>query len=195
MSRLRFAPFLLLCCWLLSGCGGRSHTQKTAFLRLRAQWLEKGSVTLRGEMRADYGDRVYDYLLRYEGGGEGGTLTVEKPLELEGVEAVIGEKGVTLRYDGAVLDTGAILGKLSPLEAFPLLVHCWQSGCLTDCWKETWNGEGCLTAEFDLTEAGSSETRLCRTRFRASDGVPLTAELISDGAVVLSCRFTLPVEE
>ena len=189
MGRRQFLPVLILCAALLGGCGGRSHAEKAAFLKLRAAWLEKGGVTLRTEMRADYGDRVYDFTLRYEGGGEGGTLTVEKPLELEGVEAVIGEKGVSLRYDGFLLDTGAILGALSPLEAFPLLIRCWEKGCVTDCWRENWNGEACLTAQFDLTEAGEAEERLCVTRFRPSDGTPLEAELMADGRTVLICRF------
>ena len=195
MHKARLAPLLLLCCWLLGGCGGRSHGEKAAFLKLRADWLSRDGVSLRAEMRADYGDRVYDYVLRYEGGGDGGVLTVLEPLELGGVEALIGEKGVALRYDGALLDTGAILGRLSPLEAFPLLIRCWQSGCLTDCWRESRNGEACLTAVFDLSEAGEPEERLCRTCFRVSDGAPLTAELTVDGAVVLSCVFALPEAE
>ena len=180
-----FCIFLLL----LGGCGGRSHSEKAAFLKLRSMWLEKGSVTLRSEVRADYGERVYDFTLRYEGGGESGVLSVEKPLELEGVEAELSEKGVTLRYDGVLLDTGAILGNLSPLEAFPLLVRTWQSGFVTDCWRESWNGEACLTARFDLTEAGEAEERLCVSRFRPKDGTPLSAEFLADGRTVLSCEF------
>ena len=189
MGRRKRLAVLVLCLGLLGGCGGRSHAEKAAFLKLRAAWLEKGSVVLRSEVRADYGERVYDFTLRYEGAGEGGTLSVEKPLELEGVEAVIGEKGVTLRYDGFLLDTGAILGTLSPLEAFPMLIRCWEKGFVTDCWRETWNGEACLTAQFDLTEAGEEEERLCVTRFRPSDGTPLEAEFLADGRTVLICRF------
>ena len=180
---------LILCLALLCSCGGRSHSEKAAFLKLRAAWLEKGNVTLRSQMRADYGERVYDFLLSYEGGGDGGVLRVEQPLELEGIEAVLGDKGVTLRYDGFMLDTGAILGELSPLEAFPLMIRCWRSGFVTDCWRETWNGEACLTAQFDLTEAGAAEERLCVSRFRLSDGAPLEAELMADGRTVLLCRF------
>lgn len=189
MGRIRHLTLLVLCLWLLGGCGGRSHGEKTAFLRLRAKWLEQDAFSLRSEVRADYGERVYDFVLRYEGSGEGGVLTVEQPAELEGVEAEIGEKGVTLRYDGAVLDTGAILGNLSPLEAFPLLIRCWQRGCVTDCWRENCEGEACLTAQFDLTEAGAAEIRLCRSCFRVSDGMPLSAEFLADGHTVLSCRF------
>ena len=180
-----FCIFLLL----LGGCGGRSQSEKAAFLKLRSMWLEKGSVTLRSEVRADYGERVYDFTLRYEGGGESGVLSVEKPLELEGVEAELSEKGVTLRYDGVLLDTGAILGNLSPLEAFPLLVRTWQKGFVTDCWRESWNGESCLAVQFDLTEAGETEERLCLSRFRPSDGTPLDAEFLAAGRTVLYCRF------
>ncbi len=186
---LRLAA-LFTCLCLLCACGGRSHQEKGAFLKLRAKWLEQGSVALRSRVRADYGERVYDFLLCYEGSGEGGTLRVEEPLALEGVEAEVDEKGVTLRYDGVLLDTGAILGNLSPLEAFPLLVRTWQSGFVTDCWRETWKGEACLTAQFDLTEAGAEEQRLCVSRFRP-DGTPLNAELLADGRTVLNCDFII----
>ena len=185
---LRIAS-LFLCLCLLCSCGGRSHREKGSFLKLRSKWLEQGSFTLRSRVRADYGDRVYDFLLDYEGSGEGGTLRVEEPLELEGVEAQLDEKGVTLRYDGVILDTGAVLGNFSPLEAFPLLVRTWQSGFVTDCWRESWNGEACLTARFDLTEAGGSEERLCLSRFRPTDGTPLSAEFLADGRTVLRCEF------
>ena len=189
MGKTLRAASLILCLCLLCACGGRSHQEKGSFLKLRSKWLEQGSFTLRSRVRADYGDRVYDFLLDYEGSGEGGTLRVEEPLELEGVEADIEEKGVTLRYDGVILDTGAILGNLSPLEAFPLLVRTWQSGFVTDCWRESWNGEACLTAQFDLTEAGEAEERLCVSRFRPKDGTPLSAEFLTDGRTVLYCEF------
>ena len=189
MGKTLRAASLILCLCLLCACGGRSHQEKGSFLKLRSKWLEQGSFTLRSRVRADYGDRVYDFLLDYEGSGEGGTLRVEEPLELEGVEADVEEKGVTLRYDGVILDTGAILGNLSPLEAFPLLVRTWQSGFVTDCWRESWNGEACLTARFDLTEAGEAEERLCVSRFRPKDGTPLSAEFLADGRTVLSCEF------
>ena len=189
MGRRRALTILVLALALLGGCGGRSHGEKTVFLKLRAKWLEQGAFSLHSELRADDGDRVWDYVLRYEGTGEGGVLSVEQPLLLEGVEAVIGERGVTLRYEGVMLDTGAVLGDLSPLEAFPLMIRCWQSGSVTDCWRDNWEGEACLAAEFDLTGAGESEVRLCRSWFRLSDGAPLAAELLADGRTVLSCRF------
>ncbi len=184
----RLLPALCLCL-LLSGCGGRSHSEKASFLRLRAAWLEEGTARLHARVLADYGDRVYTFLLRYEGSGEGGVLTVEEPWLLKDVEAELKKDGVILRYDGAMLDTGAILGDLSPLEAFPLLLRSWQSGSVTDCSRENWEGAPCLRAEIDLTPAGEPETRSCVTWFRLADGAPLHAELLSRGRSVLFCDF------
>lgn len=185
---------LILLTLLLSACGGTAHARKEEFLRLRADWLSRGGAQLRASLRADYGRRIYDFVLRYEGDGEGGTLTVEEPVLIRGVKATLGQEGVRLEYDGALLDTGAILEGLSPLETFPLLLRAWGQGCVTDCWKETWQGEACLTAEMDLTGPGDGEEILCRSRFRLPEGQPLTAEFSAGGRTVISCLF-LPWEE
>ena len=151
--------------------------------------LEAGTVTLRAKVRADYDDRIYDYLLRYEGSVEGGLLTVEEPRLIQGVEAEVTKTGVLLRYDGVLLETGPLLGDLSPLEAFPLLLRAWQSGSVTDCFRELWEGTPCLRAELDLTPAGETEKRTCLSWFRSSDGKPLHAELLSEDRTVLFCDF------
>ena len=180
---------IILICLLLCSCAGRARSEKAAFLRLRAAWLERENASLRAAVRADCGGRIYDFVLCYEGSESAGLLSVEEPRAIRGVEALLEKNDVSLRYDGTLLDTGAVLGRLSPLEAFPLLLRTWRSGCLTDCWRETWQGEPCLTAEFDLTEADGEEKRLCRTGFRAGDGEPLFAELSADGRTVLTCTF------
>ena len=69
-----------------------------------------------------------------------------------------------------------------------MMIRCWQRGFVTDCWRENWEGEACLTAQFDLTKAGETEERFCISRFRP-DGTPLEAELLADGYSVLRCRF------
>lgn len=186
--RLRLGS-TVLALLLLCGCGGTSHAEKQEFLRLRTKWLAAGSAALRAAVRADYGDRVYDFVLSYEGDAENGLLTVEEPQSIRGVEVALGPEGVSLRFDGAVLDTGAILGELSPLEAFPTLVRAWQSGCVTDCWRETREGRSCLTAEIDLTPAGAAEPRVCRTWFDRESGQPIRAEFLADGRGVLYCTF------
>ena len=189
MPKKRIFP-LLVCILLLTGCAGRNHEKKQDFLALRAKWLSVEQTELRAAARADYGDRVYDYVLRYVGGPSGGMLTVEEPEMLAGVGVELGEKGVTLHWDGAELDTGAILGDLNPVQAFPLLLRCWQSGPVLECWEETRDGIPCLTAEFDLSEAGSMDLRRCRTWFSAETGKPKAAELSENGRTVLFVSFS-----
>ena len=189
MPKKRIFP-LLVCILLLTGCAGRSHEKKQDFLALRAKWLSVEQTELRAAARADYGDRVYDYVLRYVGGPSGGMLTVEEPAMLAGVGVELGEKGVTLHWDGAELDTGAILGDLNPVQAFPLLLRCWQSGPVLECWEENHDGVPCLTAEFDLSEAGSVDIRRCRTWFSLETEAPVAAELSENGWTVLFFSFT-----
>ena len=189
MPKIRILP-LLLCLLLLTGCAGRDHAKKQDFLALRTQWLAAEQTELRAAVRADYGDRIYDYVLRYSGSPSGGVITVEEPEMIAGVGVEIGESGVTLYWDGAELDTGAILGDFSPVQAFPLLLRCWQSGPVLECWEETRDGVPCLAVELDLSEAGSADVRRCRTWFSVDDGRPTAAELSENGRTVLFVVFT-----
>ena len=48
----------------LTACGGTvGDRDREAFLGVRAALLARESITLRADLRADYGDRVYDYRL------------------------------------------------------------------------------------------------------------------------------------
>lgn len=174
---------------LLSGCAGRSHSVKNEFLSIRSQWLSAENTTLRASLRADYGTRVYDYVLRYAGNAAGGTLTVEEPALLSGVGVELGEDGPVLHYDGMELDTGAILGDLNPVQAFPLLLTSWASAPVTECWEENRDGVRCIVASFDLTEAGETDTRLCRTWFHGENHAPVAAEFTENGRTVLFLSF------
>lgn len=180
---------LLMCLVCLTGCAGRSHDKKQDFLALRANWLAIGQTELYAAVRADYGARVYDYVLRYSGSPEGGILTVEKPEMIAGVGVELGEEGIKLHWDGAELDTGAVLGNMNPVQAFPLLLKCWQSGPVLECWEETHDGISCLTVEFDLSEAGSPDIRRCRTWFSLETEQPAAAELSENGRTVLFVNF------
>lgn len=175
-------------CLLLSGCAAAGMREKEEFLRLRTELIARDAVSLRAEVTADYGERVYTYLLQYRGGDSGGQITVEEPALIRNVEALLDGGKVTLRYDGAVLDTGAVVGEYSPLQLFPLLVQCWKTGNVRECWQEQLEGEACLAVLFCLTRAGEEEL-LCRSWFAREGLRPLAAELEADGRTVLRCRF------
>ena len=185
MPKRRILP-LLACLLVLTGCAGSSHAKKQDFLELRTQWLAVEQTALRAAVRADYGDRIYDYVLSYAGGTSGGTITVEEPEMIAGVGVEIGAEGIVLHWDGTELDTGAILGNWNPVQAFPLLLRCWQSAPVLACWEENRDGIPCLTAEFDLSEAGSPDVRRCRTWFSLENHQPVAAELLENGRTVLS---------
>lgn len=188
LLKKRILPVCLLLT-VLAGCAGRSHSEKEKFLELRSRWLSGEQTELHTQLRADYGERVYDYVLDYAGNASGGVITVEEPLMLAGVSVELSRTGAILRYDGVELDTGAVLGGLSPVQTFPLLLQSWASGPVTDCWEETRDGVRCLVSEFDLTEPGETDVRLCRTWFRADTGDPFAAELLENGRTVVFASF------
>lgn len=175
---------------LLGGCAGRSHNVRNDFLRIRSEWLTAEPAELRASLRADYGMRVYDYVLHYAGNASGGTLTVEEPAILSGVGVELGSGSPKLHYDGLELDTGAVLGEWNPVQCFPLLLESWASAAVTECWEETRDGVACLVAEFDLTAAGERDQRLCRTWFDAETHAPVAAEYLENGRTVLLLTFS-----
>ena len=160
---------------------------------MRTALLERESLDLRADLRADYGDRVYDYRLSFSGNGEGGLLRVEEPLELAGVEVRLEDGRARLRYGDLMLDTGALARQQSPLQAFPLMIRAWLRGSVNQCWHERREGIDCVAAEIHLGEAGAEDRLLCRAWFRREDGQPVYAELASEGRVCLMCTLLPPV--
>ena len=182
-----FVPLLAL---LLSACGGTvGDRDREAFLAVRTSLLERESISLRADLRADYGDRVYEYRLAYTGTGEGGTLRVEAPLELEAVEVELKEDHARVRYGDLMLDTGALVREESPVQAFPLMIRAWLRGSVAECWHEDLDGIGCVAAEIHMGEVGAEDRLRCRAWFRLDTGEPVYAELEKDGRVCIFCRM------
>ncbi len=185
-------PLLAL---FLTACGGTvGDRDREAFLGVRAALLARESITLRADLRADYGDRVYDYRLTYTGGSEGGKLRVEEPLELAEVEVELEKDHARVRYGDLLLDTGAIAARESPVQAFPLMIRAWLRGSVAECWQERLEGVDCVAAEIHLGEAGAEDRLLCRAWFRRDTGEPVYAELSKDSRVCIFCHC-LPPEE
>ena len=181
---------------LLAACGGAvGDRDREAFLAVRTALLARESISLRADLRADYGDRVYDYRLSYRGGAEGGILRVEAPLELAEVEVELREDHARVRYGDLMLDTGALVREESPLQAFPLMIRAWLRGSAAECWHERLYGEDCIAAEIHLGGPGEETKRVCRAWFRRRDGEPVYAELAENGRVCLTCRVLAWEEE
>ena len=94
-----------------------------------------------------------------------------------------------------MLDTGALAGEESPVQAFPLMIRAWLRGSVAECWQERMEEEDCTAAEIHLGGAGAETSLVCRVWFRRSDGEPVFAELAAEGRVCLACRFLPRIEE
>jgi hypothetical protein len=178
--------------FFLCACSGGGEDGREAFLNIRAYYIsktEEGKLSLSAKMTADYGDRVYVYKLSYSGTGETGEISVAEPVIVEGLKAVYDRGEVTLAYDGAELDTGALIGgTASPLQAFPLLIEAWKTGYVSSCWRETRGKTGCVAAEIILGE-GEGNGVLCRAWFDAEDYAPVYSEISVNGFTALYCEF------
>ena len=187
---------LLLFPLVLTACGGAlGDREREDFLEIRAALLEREKLDLRADLRADYGDRVYDYRLSYAGNAEEGVLQIEEPLELKDVAVLLEERHARLRYGDLMLDTGALAGEESPVQAFPLMIRAWLRGSVAECWHERLDGEDCVAAEIHLGGAGAETSLICRVWFRRSDREPVYAELAAEGRVCLACRFLPRIDE
>ena len=180
------ALMLMISLTLLCGCAGKGGAEDKA-IDIRAKYTDCAELSLRAEMTADYGDRLYDYSVSYTGDGTTGVLDIEKPLEIAGVSVIYEEDGPRLMFDGAMLDTGPLWADgASPAEAFPMLIDAWRRGWISAAYPESLGGRGCVVLDIC---SGSDESILARTWFFEDTLEPAAAELFSDGVSVLRCTF------
>ncbi len=170
---------------LLSSCQGSKNNGQALALDIRASLIAAGKLELTAAVRADYGNRVYDFTFNYTGNADKGELEITAPESIAGLKAVVSVSGGTLMYDGAVLDTGAVTKDgLSPAEAIPVLISQWQSGCISGCNYEKFGDIQALAVTTDITETVHQ-----RTWFDVKTRLPIRAELSDNGKMVIACQF------
>ena len=180
------ALMLMISLTLLCACSSRGGAEDKA-IEIRAKYLDCAELSLHAEMTADYGDRVYEYAVSYNGDGATGVLDIEKPLEIAGVSVVYEEDGPRLMFEGAMLDTGPLWADgASPAEASPMLIDAWRRGWVSAAYSESLGGRTCVVLDI---YSGSDESRMARTWFCEDTLEPAAAELFSDGVSVLRCTF------
>ena len=136
-------------------------------------------------LTADYGDKVYEYKLKYEGTADDGLLTVTEPENIAGLSAHLWEDGITLKYDDVSLETGALSPDgLSPLDAVPAMLSAWTAGYPEACVFESIDGDDFVSVGYPLTG-----TEYLRTWFDTETLLPYMTEITSNGSVVIKCVF------
>ncbi len=170
---------------LLSSChGGKSKGQELA-LDIRASLIAAEKLEIGTVVRADYGERVYDFTFKYVGNADKGEIEITAPESIAGLTAEVSVSGGTLKYDGAVLDTGAVTKDgLSPAEALPVLISQWQRGYISGCNFETLGDTDTLAVTTDITETVKQ-----RTWFDVKTHLPVRSELSDNGKMVIGCQF------
>ena len=182
MRRLAICMLLLLfLCSSLSACTTEKPAQER-ILELREMFLAADQRFF-AEITADYGDRVYHFTLRFDSAAS--TLEVLAPEIIAGIVIGISESGTILHYDGAELHTGPLTEDgLSPMAALPTIVFQWKEGHIIDAHYETMNGRQTVV----LTTHISNRVRHM-TWFDNETGIPMKAEILSDGFAVIRCIF------
>ncbi len=167
---------------LLSSCSGGSGDRD-----ILEEFRESLGTELlfAADIRADYGERVFDCSINYKGDVDAGTMTVSSPELLAGVTVELADSGASLKYGGVEVYTGEILpGGLSPVDAVPLLLGCWSGGLATESVRETLDGEECLAVLFDVDDRVDT-----RTWIEVRTLLPLRSEITLDGYTVITVDF------
>ncbi len=178
---LMTVPLFLLC-----GCGcGGGKSVDTEMRELQEALAACESFRLVADLRADYGDRVYDYRVRFDGNAEEGTVSILAPENVAGAAVRFGADGTALGFDGTDVYTGELLPEgLSPVDALPMMVSAWREGLVTETVRERLDDTDCLASVFMISEEVS-----LRTWFDRCTGLPLRAEVSFDGYTVLTASF------
>ena len=170
---------LLVCCLLLTGCGGKADEKR--FAAFSETLSEKEALAFTAELRAEYADRTLEFTLEYEKNTEGQTVRVRKPERIAGIRAHLAPGSGTLEFEGLILDTGPLdpYG-LSPMNTLPKLVEALCTGHLHSHWEES----GSLVCQLILDDHLTASVW-----FEPQSMTPTYAELQSDDTVHVFCTI------
>lgn len=158
----------------LTACGGGGD----ALAPLREGLSEAQEVNITARVSSTLEGRAGEYELACRYTPEGGSVEVLAPEEIAGVSVSFGADGGELTFDGIVLDVPARSG-VSPLNALPELVNALRDGQTDVCWSE---GESDFVS-VRYTDEVSATVEL------SAEGIPVWAELISDGVSAAVCEI------
>lgn len=174
---------LVMCLLMLTGCSKESADREKA-LSFRTALMEAGGCQFSAQIRADYGDRVYDFgvdcrfLLE-----DGAVLTVTSPEEIAGITAEVSQDGAQVSFDGVQLDFGQMAnGHVAPMALPWLLGSGWANAYLESAVED---GEylrvTCLM--------GYGEEEITLLTWLDQNRIPVQCEVIYDGTRCLTAAI------
>jgi hypothetical protein len=177
-------PIILAALLALASCAPKTDRAVTEFAQLREHLAAAANVTATAAVTADYGERVFDFRIKYQGADGAGEITILAPESLLGITARVADNAGTLKFDGAALDTGSLGDGISPAGIIPRLLAEWRSGFPDSLSLVTTGGRAELVMRSALT-ADARQT----TRFDLSSRLPVRTEITSAGRVILTVVF------
>ena len=182
--RKRLLILLILSITLLLGaCGNKQHAEEL-MAEIRASITGASKITAVADISADYGDRVYDFQVKFTGSEIAGEIAILRPESLAGVTVRVSDNGTKLIYDGAELETGDLGNGLSPVGIISMLINEWKNGFTDFTVKEKRGGAGML--QMSSTLPGGA---VQKTWFEEKNLLPQRTEVIASGKTVLTVEF------
>jgi len=183
ISVRKFLTYILILALFFTLTACRSNqTAEERILEIR-ELFQTSTQNFSAELTANYGDRVHTFTLRFDSAAN--TLEVLAPEIIAGIIIAVSESGTVLHFDGAELDTGPLTEDgLSPLAALPTIVYEWKEGHITSSHFETFHG-----IETVVMTTAISDRVQHMTWFNRETSLPIKAELLQDGTLVLGVIF------
>ena len=176
----RFCALLLLCCLLLTGCGG--DKVKESYQKFADGLNARTDLSFTAEIRAEYEDKSCQFTLQYSEDSRGSTVEILSPGLVKGIRARLENGSSCLEYSGVMLETGELdRYGLTPMSALPALVKALREGHMDSFWMEGDSTVLRLIAEDTLT---------ADVWMDSESMIPRRAELLSDGQVRVFCTIS-----
>ena len=117
----------------LNGCfGAEGQKALDTALTIRGEYLSHPPFSAQAQLRADYGQRVYDYTLDVSVSEDEVLLTVTEPELIAGITARIKSDESFLEFDDLCLETGSLDETgLTPVSAIPRMLAAIRQDYLT----------------------------------------------------------------
>ena len=173
----------------LNGCfGGEGQKALDTALTIRGEYLSLPSFSTQAQLRADYGQRIYDYTLEISVSEEEVLLTVTEPDLIAGVAARFKQGERFLEYEDLCLETGPLdESGLTPISAFPGMLTAIRQDYLTACSFEESGALRVTCGDPDLPPGTGTEYTLW---FHPDTHDLMQGEISVDGIRRIFCTFS-----
>jgi len=184
LRQVKLLALMTALCVLLCSCGAGQTAEEKA-MEIQEEYAGWDDLTATARITADYGDRVYDFKVRYTGNSSEGVLEILSPRELQGITATVSPDGSSISFSGAELALGELTAKgLSPMECIPMMIGQWSEGYIERAEADSVDGRDAVSVTFTL-----SEKEYMVTWFESETDLPVKSEIYFDGIMVLCCEF------